>query len=239
MGAYRYVGFVVAVAAAVLLVVPSGGFAVHDLGLLELDTTAPGFANTVDNSPPVAGSNAPYDWESIFDSSGVQTLTSATEPRLLIADFNADYPTPDPSYFASSNKDIDDVTTWECKSVNNPTPKDEIANAYSALFRNTANNHIIFYAGGERDDNNGNSFMGFWIFKDNVGCSSPGNFTGQHTDGDILVLSNFVGGGTHPLVEVYRWQSGGLVLSGSGGFCHDAGAGDDVCGEVNGAAFQT
>src|SRR6266511_1518274 len=228
-------------AAAVTLLIPSSGFAVHDLGLFELDTTAPQYANTADNTPIAAGSNAPYDWESIFNSSGVQTLTSAVEPRLLLADFSADHATPDTSYFASSNKDIDDVSTWQCGSINNPTPKDEISNAYAALFRNTANDHLILYAGGERDENNGNSFMGFWIFKGAVGCNSPGTFSGQHTDGDILVLSNFTGGGAHPLVEVYRWDGvlGAPVLLSSGTFCHSSAAADAVCGEVNGNAFQT
>src|SRR3954447_26055395 len=72
---------VVAAAFAMVLAVPSAGYAVHDVGLFELD------GNTVDNSPPVGGSNAPYDWESVFDASGNQTLTSATEPRLLTAAF--------------------------------------------------------------------------------------------------------------------------------------------------------
>src|SRR4051794_28373574 len=74
----------VAAAAAFMLLVPSGGYAVHDLGLFELDTAAPQFANTADNSGP----GAPYDWESIFNASGQQTLTSAAEPRLLAAQFS-------------------------------------------------------------------------------------------------------------------------------------------------------
>ena len=122
-----------------------------------------------------------------------------------LASFSSDAATPDASYFAESNKDIDNVSTWQCGVQNNPLNKDDILNAYAALFKNTANNHVILYAGGERDSNNGNSFMGFWIFKGNVGCNPPGNFTGQHTDGDVLILSNFTGGGGTPLVQVYEW----------------------------------
>jgi uncharacterized repeat protein (TIGR01451 family) len=232
----RRLRFAAVVTVAILtLVLPSGSLAVHDLGLFELDTTAPQFANTADNSGP----GAPYDWESLFDSNGNQILTSAAEPRLLIADFIPDYVTPDVSYFATSNKDIDDVNTWQCGAINNPTPKDEIVNAYAALFRDTASNHVILYAGAERDENNGNSFMGFWIFKDNVTCSSPGTFSGQHSEGDVLILSNFTGGGVHPLVEVYQWTAGALALVASGTFCHASAPADSVCGEVNGAAFQT
>jgi uncharacterized repeat protein (TIGR01451 family) len=232
MTALRVAG--VAAIAAVALVIPASSFGVHDIGLFELDTTAPQYANTADDS----GAGAPYDWASIFDSSGNQTLTSAAEPRLLTADFSADSTTPDTSYFASSNKDIDDVSSWQCGSVNNPTPKDEISNAYAALFRD-ATNHVILYVGGERDKNNGNSFMGFWIFKGAVGCSSPGSFSGQHTEGDVLILSNFTGGGTHPLVEVYEWTGGALSLMSSGGFCHSVGGNDEVCGEVNATPVQT
>jgi hypothetical protein len=93
------------------LLIAARSLGVHDAGPLELDTTAPGYANTMDNTLPVAGSNAPYDWESIFDSTGTQTLTSAAESRLLPADFSPDEATPDATYFALSNKDIDNVRT--------------------------------------------------------------------------------------------------------------------------------
>src|SRR5215210_1146171 len=158
MTALRVAG--VATVAAVALLIPASGLGVHDAALFELDSATPQFANTADNS----GAGAPYDWESVFNSSGQQILTSAAEPRLLAADFSADSATPDASYFASSSKDIDDVSTWQCGSVNTPTPKDEISNSYAALFRGL-DNHVFLYVGGERDTNNGNSFMGFWIFK--------------------------------------------------------------------------
>ena len=192
-GTFRVVA-VVAAAFAMLLVIPSAGFAVHDIGLFELD------GNTADNTAPVNSSNAPYDWESIFNTSGQQILTSAKEPRLLTTAFSADAATPDHSYFATSNKDIDDVSTWQCGVQNNPLNKDDILNAYAALFRNTANGHVILYAGAERDSNNGDSFAGFWLFKGAVGCNSGAagtstHFTGAHQVGDLLVLSNFTGGG--------------------------------------------
>src|SRR5206468_145407 len=224
---------VVLAAAAFMLLAPAGSYAVHDIGLLELD------GNTVDNSSPVAGDNSPYDWESVFDASGVQILTPAIEPRLLTAAFSKDITTPDASYFATSNKDIDNVSTWQCGVQNNPLNKDDILNAYAALFKNTANGHVILYAGVERDSNNGNSFAGFWIFKGNVGCNSPGNFSGAHTDGDVLILSNFTGGGGTPLVQVYEWMNGGLTLVDSGNFCvqNPPLSGDDVCGAVNTASI--
>ena len=64
---------VVLAAAMFMLLIPSGGYAVHDLGLFELD------GNTADSTP----NSAAYDWESVFDSSGNQILTSAAEPKQL------------------------------------------------------------------------------------------------------------------------------------------------------------
>src|SRR5206468_1517838 len=61
---------VVLAAAAFMLLAPAGSYAVHDIGLLELD------GNTVDNSAPVAGGSSPCDWESVFDASGLQSLAA-------------------------------------------------------------------------------------------------------------------------------------------------------------------
>ena len=55
---------------------------------------------------------------------------------------------------------------------------------------------MILYAGVERDSNNGDSFAGFWLFKGDVGCDpATGQFTGQHTDGDVLILT-----------QLHRWR---------------------------------
>ena len=142
--------------------------------LFELD-------GNVQNDPPAsAGNNAGFDWANGDWRAGrlrrerdVQTLV---DPQLLKADFVADYTQPDTSYFASSTKDIDDVSTWQCGSVNNPTPKDEILNAYATLWSPTSGadaGHAIVYAAAERLANNGNAFMGFWLFQGRVACNSP------------------------------------------------------------------
>jgi hypothetical protein len=165
------------------LLLPASGFAVHNAAcpldgpggtttthvgcLFELD-------GNVANDVASAGNNTGVDWAAgpggpgVFDASGQQALN---DPQLLKTDFSADYATPDTSYFATSAKDIDDVSTWQCGSVNNPTSKDEILNAYAALFSPSSGadaGHVILYAASERASNNGDSFMGFWLFKSGV-----------------------------------------------------------------------
>jgi uncharacterized repeat protein (TIGR01451 family) len=242
--------------AIALVLVPTSALAVHDAGcatsanfscLFELD-------GNVQNDTASAGNNGGYDWGTgpggagIFDSSGQVSSTVAADPSFLKADFNADYATPDTSYFATSAKDTDAISSWNCGSINNPTAKDEILNAYGALFSPTSGvdaGHVIFYAGAERQSNNGNSFMGFWLFKSAVGCSSPTgsatSFTGAHSIGDLLILSNFTGGGSNPLVQVYEWgdPNPGLNLLFDGNFCSGASAGDKACGAVNTDTFST
>src|SRR5207237_373776 len=95
-------------------------------------------------------------------------------------------------------------------------------------------------------------FMGFWVFKSGVGCNSPNGlatpFVGAHQVGDLLILSNFTGGGTNPLVQVYQWNpataqsTAPLELLFSGNFCSAASNNptvDQACGMVNTATVQT
>ena len=175
--------------------------AVHDTGMFELD-------GTIADEP---SATPPWDWGSLFDASGNRLI--APDPvngPLLASQFNPDSAKPDPTYF-TSNKDIQPIGSWGCTTINNPTPKDDLQNAYAALIQIPAGapdnaGHKVLYLGSERGSNNGDSFAGFWLLKDNsVGCSGSGSFSGHHTDGDILVLSNYTNGGGTQNVTVFRW----------------------------------
>ena len=204
---------------------PIAALAVHDTGMFELD------GNIVHDS----ATTPPYDWASLFGPTGNQLITpDPNNGPLLASVFVKDFATPDPTYFGS-NKDTQPINTgvpqeWSCVSLNNPLAKDDLQNAYAALVQIPANapdnaGHTVLYVGSERASNNGDSFAGFWLFKDrNVGCNSPGNFTGQHTDGDVLIVSNYTNGGGAQNVDVYKWAggpSGGPVLDVTlnGGIC--------------------
>jgi uncharacterized repeat protein (TIGR01451 family)/LPXTG-motif cell wall-anchored protein len=197
----RFVSIVAAFAIAMLLVGANvaPAQAVHDTGKFELD------GNIAHNG------TATYDWGNLFTASGERAVTpDPNNGPLLASDFNADAADPDPTYF-TSNKDIEAIGDWGCTTLNNPTPKDDLQNAYAALVQipSTApdnGGHNVLYLASERQTNNGDSFAGFWLLKDKtVGCSGSGSFGGGHTNGDILVLSNYTNGGGTQDVQVYKW----------------------------------
>jgi hypothetical protein len=71
----------------------------------------------------------------------------------------------------------------------------------------------LLYFGADRYDNSGDALMGFWFLQDEVddnGTNSIGGgtgFTGEHTEGDLLVVSNFSNGGTTSTITVYEWNT--------------------------------
>jgi uncharacterized repeat protein (TIGR01451 family) len=233
----RLVSVLAAFAIAALLAIGVGpAYAVHDNGMFELD------GNTAHDS-----ANAqPYDWESLFDSSGDQIITPDPDNGPVLAStFIKDTTTPDQSYF-ESNKDIEPIPDWGCGPINNPENKDDLQNSYAALVLDDAG-HKVLYLGSERDTNNGTSFAGFWLLKDNsVGCNPPGTFTGGHTDGDILIVSDYTNGGGTQDVSVYKWVGGNttnsttanLQLIASGKVC-GAVANDGVCAIANADTITT
>jgi len=219
--------------------------AVHDNGMFELD------GNTVHNS----ATTPPYDWESLFGATGNRLITPDPINGPLLADiFVSDAATPDQTYF-TSNKDIQPIASgqqhWGCDPINNPLNKDDLQNAYAALFQVPADapdnaGDQVLYLGSERGSNNGTSFAGFWLLKDpTVGCSGTNNFSGQHMDGDILIISDYTNGGGTQDVSVYRWEgddaTGGPVLDTTfnGSICSAALSNDNACAIANSALITT
>src|SRR6476660_6405976 len=217
--------------------------AVHDNGMFELD------GNTVNNGTAV------YDWNDLFDASGNKLITPDPINGPLLADiFVSDAAVPDQSYF-QSNKDIQPIASgaqhWGCDPINNPLNKDDLQNAYAALIQVPANapdnaGHQVLYLGSERGSNNGTSFAGFWLLKDkNVGCSGTNNFSGQHTDGDLLIVSDYTNGGGTQDVSVYKWvgndATGSPVLQTSfnGSICSGSLGNDNACAIANTATITT
>jgi hypothetical protein len=92
-----------------------------------------------------------------------------------------------------------------------PQAKDDITHAYAAMETDPTNGHVILYSGLDRFDNSGDSTAGFWFFTNPVGLtpgtplSSGSPFVGAHTNGDILLVSDFTVGGSVSTVKVFRW----------------------------------
>ncbi|HET6403443.1 MAG TPA: choice-of-anchor P family protein [Candidatus Thermoplasmatota archaeon] len=206
--------------------------AAHDRGLFELD------GNVAD-----AAAGAPYDWASTFSASGVTLLSGLP---LRVSAFGADHMAPDLSYHGPGSKDIQDMTSWQCTSQNSPQDKTDLLNGYAVMLRGSSGaDHLYF--GFERATNNGNSFMGVWFLQNPTGCTLVANggtgwFTAGHTTGDLLLLSDFTGGGSVATVAAYRWNpavANNLQLIASHSDCSTAPANDVLCGRVNSASLTT
>jgi hypothetical protein len=226
----------------VLVLVPSAT-AVHDLGLFQLD------GNAVGGSP--AG---PNDWNNIFPPPGDTTTATATS-------FNTDV-------FNSSNDNIltgggtkDDLNInggpgsgWLCKQ-GGAVDKNDIEHAFAAAYEGPDGSDpgtdpdVIIYFGADKFSVSGDAQIGFWFFQNDIACNPPGPqatpFSGTHAVGDILILSDFTNGGNVSTIRAFEWVGSGgnvngtLQSIGESEDCDTAGAGDDLCAQVNPVGNET
>jgi hypothetical protein len=120
----------------------------------------------------------------------------------------------------SSDTGANPSTHWFWANGNS-NDKGDIANAGAVLL----GTKLYFF--GDRTAANGNAQIGFWFFKDDVRPTGDGSssspFTGEHVNGDILIISNFVNGGGNAQPSIYMWAGktdvnpGALVLVTGGG----------------------
>jgi len=219
-------------AVGLIALLPVIVLAVHDNGMFELDG----------NIKHTSSTTPPYDWASLFDSSGNRIITPPNG-ALLADDFLSDFTNPDSTYFSSNGggvKDVNPISNWGCTTIHNPTAKDNLLNSYAALIQVSSGptaGHLVLYVGSERESNNGTSFAGFWLFKNPVVCNpQTGTFTGSHTDGDILIVSNYTNGGGNQEVQLFQQQGGALSAIAHGGVCGSA-ANDSMCAIANDATL--
>lgn len=91
-----------------------------------------------------------------------------------------------------------------------PPDKDDLEHAYAKSYNITNNSggtDKVIYFGADRFSNNGDAAIGFWFFTNAVSFNpATGKFTGVHSDGDILVTSDFRQGGGVSVLNVFVWQ---------------------------------
>ena len=154
--------------------------------------------------------NLPDDWDSVYTGGSNATSTTGVI---------TDVPSKNDNSFTIGTKDIGDVSSWHHTTQSTPD-KNDILHAGAAQY----NSQLYFFA--DRYAVNGNAQIGFWFFKNDVHLLSGGTFSGTHAIGDLLVLSNFVGGGGTPVIFAYEWVGSGgsdgtldkLTLSASNSF---------------------
>ena len=200
---------------------PAPVLAVHDDGIFELDG----------NSANAAGT-AGEDWDSHPGATGSRFIF-VTDP---LSQFEDDI------YTIGSTKDDLDLPGWHW-TVGSVPDKDNIEHAYAASYVNPANGHTQVYFGLDRYANNGDAFVGFWFYKNGIARTDAGGFSGQHSVGDLLVLSDFTNGGSTALVQLYEWVgtggdvNGTLHLIATGNECTTSPATDQACASTNASPF--
>jgi hypothetical protein len=155
--------------------------AVHDDGLFELDRNAT-------SNPAVAGE----DWDVVFNN------TDTADAASFVADGRG------PTIFTGGGSK-DDLNTSGWKHKNGSTPdKDELLDGFAARYDDN------IYFGADRYSNSGDAVMGFWFFQNEITALTGGSFGPDvHEDGDILVLSDFSGGGGNVTIRVFQWNGPG------------------------------
>jgi hypothetical protein len=248
---FLFVPILVVAAAALLLV--GAAQAVHDETFqLDGDTKASTQTN-------VGGHAQTFDWDSFFNASGNPIQASFPDvsvPGFTASGFNRDfapltasggYDTSDNTTYTQGSKDIDNVNQWVCTAAQNVTNKGDIQNAYAVAYTEPGpNGHQFIYFAQERNSNNGTANVAFWFLQDpTANCSAANgttNFTGNHQDGDLFVVSTFTNGGVVSTINAYRWNGGaggslGTTAIASGGDCTatqpPAPLGDSACATVN------
>jgi hypothetical protein len=200
------------------------------------------------------GSTQLVDWDAIFTAAGTDQnpLPAGFEAPGFEKDFlndGATFITSDTSTYATGSKDTLPISGWQCNFDNNVNSKIDVMNAYSVAYENADGDELMYFA-LERNTNTGDANVGFWFLQSDVACESAGgavDFSGGHTDGDVLVVSAFSNGGTVSTINVYRWDGDDLTGSlnpapiGSGVDCRDPllAGGDNDCAAANTAPITT
>jgi hypothetical protein len=228
----------IGVIAALVMGWQVAAFAVHTEGVFELE------GNAVDDAA-VAGD----DWANVFAGTDSADDTSFTAE-----------PNPQASFFTGGgSKDPQDLPAWKWKDdVGGLPDKSNIRDSYAASYTDATSGDELLYFGADRFDGSGDAAIAFWFLQDEAAQTpanaSSGTFTGVHTDGDVLVISNFSNGGAVSTITVYKWDPSCTKASGPNpgngdcgaanlrvvttsdtADCSAVAAGDDACAIVNNA----
>ncbi len=173
--------------------VASGG-----LGLTAAQAKAKCFANGDPAAPDATGTNG---------ASAATWIDSTTTPIIFTG--------------GGSKDPQDPQNSWLWKPSDTIPDKDTILHAFASRYSlppsastcpsNGAPTCEVIFFGSDRFDNSGDAQLGFWFFRGAVSRTNTASnggftFTGHHTDGDLLVLSDFSGGGVTSTITAYFWD---------------------------------
>lgn len=175
------------------------------------------------------------DWETLQAGPPAPGTGFVASTAIPIFDDQGD---GDTSYFhKGGSKDTNDINMWAHRDQDVAPDKDEIINAAASAYRNADGELVLFFT-ADRFDGSGDAAIGFWFFKNQISLNPDGTFSGVHANGDVLITSDFSGGGTISTIRVFEWQSGTLQETALGGDpldCDASGHNSNICATVNDA----
>lgn len=115
---------------------------------------------------------------------------------------------PETAFIQGGSKDERDISSagitsqyWRWGDASVPD-KDDLVHVLAKEY--VTNGTKLLYFGATRAANNGDAAIGFWFLKKAVSFGTAPNFTGKHTDGDILITGDFGTGGVKAL-NIFVW----------------------------------
>ena len=152
--------------------------------------------------------------------SAARGFTAAGFDRDFLTNANGSFNTSDTSTFATGSKDTLPITPgWQCNFDNNVNSKIDIMNAYAAAYTAPNGDEILYFApGAQREHRRRQRRLLVPPGRERrlrVGAAGTTTFTGDHTDGDLLIVSAFTNGGVVSTINVYRWNGGANGSPGS------------------------
>jgi hypothetical protein len=223
-----------------------------------------GGKETVSNNSANVGSGKVFD-AAAFTRDFETNATCPTTSAVGLNSTATTLCTGDDTTYATGSKDTLGIGNggWQCNHDNNVNSKIDIMNSYVLQYTDPVSKDKIFYFGVERNVSNGTNDVGVWFLQSGASCTAPTghlNFTGQHLDGDTLVVAEQTSGGGVSTIKAFRWAAstdptspfygdGGCIDShdnfnpktggcnqlpiATGSDCKTASGGDSICGTTN------
>lgn len=127
---------------------------------------------------------------------------------VLKTDHISGTPGDEDAFIQGGSKDERDISSagitgqyWRYGVASVPD-KDDLVHVFAKEYVNAGTK--LLYFGATRSDNNGDAAIGFWFLKKAVAQDAAPNFTGKHTDGDILITGDFGTAGVRDL-NIFVW----------------------------------
>lgn len=202
----------------------------------------------------ISDTNGKVDWKDLFNTANSPPTVADPLPAnfgraAFFRDFDPNS-NKDNSTYTTGSKDTLNITPgWQCVVANNVTDKIDVLNAYAAAYTDPTSGDVVLYFAQEVASNEGTKDLGFWFLKDpTVGCvagNKASDYTGKHSNGDILIVAEYTNGGGVSVIRAYKWvkdpgdpvgflETTPFVESGS---CNGAGHGTSLCAVINDKAL--